>query len=90
MSIENCRNEIDEIETQLIEIISRRAQCALEIGGIKRTLNLPIFDAKREDEILERVASKNKGPLSDESMQSIFKELILQTRNFEDLHSKGE
>ncbi len=83
MSIENWRNKIDEIEDHLIRLISERAACAQHIGAHKRQLGLPIFDPAREDAILQRIAEKNPGPLPDEDLQEIFRNLIRVTREFE-------
>ena len=84
MNIADWRVEIDEIEDKLIALLNRRAECAVEIGALKRKAGLPIYDQKREEEILDRVVEKNKGPLPDHRLRKIFEELIVQTRTFED------
>jgi chorismate mutase len=86
MSIENYRQKIDQIEDDLIRLISERAEYAKHIGSHKRELNLPIYDPKREDEILERIGQKNPGPLPAEDLQEIFRNLIKVTREFEARH----
>jgi chorismate mutase len=43
-----------------------------------------VFDATREQEILNRVAAKTKGPLSSDSIRSIFKTIMEETRKVED------
>ena len=84
MKIADWREEIDEIEDKLISLLNRRAECAVEIGALKRKAGLPIYDPKREDEILDRVVQKNNGPVPDHRLRKIFEELIVQTRTFED------
>ncbi len=49
------RKRIDEIDEQIIELLEERLRIAKEIGEIKRELNLPIRDEKREEEVLKRV-----------------------------------
>lgn len=86
MAISHWRNEIDKIETQLIDALNTRAQHAIEIGLIKRNEGLQVYDAARENEILDRVAQKNQGPLSDEAIQEVFKQIIHVTRSLEEEH----
>jgi chorismate mutase len=81
--IEVLRQKIDDIEDELISLLNRRATYALEIGKIKRKQDLPISDAKREEIILNRVAKKNQGPVSDEFMKDIFKRIIEETTAME-------
>ena len=86
MDIANWRTKIDELENTLIELLNNRANYAVEIGKIKKEKGLPVFDASREQEILERVAAKAKvagGPLSPESMKRIFQVIMTETRQVE-------
>ena len=61
-------------------------ECTVEIGKIRKEEGLPVFDASREQEILNRVAEKTRaqnGPLSPESMQRIFQTIMTETRQVE-------
>lgn len=86
MDIANWRTRIDELENVIIELLNKRAEYAVEIGKIKKECGMPVLDASREKEILERVASKAKaqnGPLSPEAMQRIFQAIMTETRQVE-------
>ena len=86
MDISNWRTRIDELENMIIERLNKRAAYAVEIGKIKKQEGLPVFDASREQEILNRVAEKTRaqnGPLSPESMQRIFQTIMTETRQVE-------
>jgi chorismate mutase len=87
MSIDYWRGKIDEIEQELLELINRRAKYAQEIGRIKRQQGLPILNAKREQEIIERICHNNPGPMSNDYLTNIFKVIIENTRNFEAEHT---
>ena len=52
------RNEIDSIDDQLIKLLSKRFKIIKEISKLKKSLNLPIQDRKREVNAL--IKSKNK------------------------------
>ncbi|MEE1067145.1 MAG: chorismate mutase [Fibrobacteraceae bacterium] len=84
MDINEWRKKIDSLEDTLIELLNERASYALEIGKLKKQLGLPVLDAAREQEILERVAQKSKGPLSAESMKLLFSVLMQETRKLEE------
>jgi chorismate mutase len=65
-TIELVRVEIDEIDTQLLNLLGRRMQCAQSIGAYKKQHNLPIVQVTRWQEILNAAIQKglNQG-LSD-------------------------
>lgn len=52
--LHELRKEIDKIDKQIIELLEKRVRIAKEIGEIKRELNLPVRDEKREEEVLRR------------------------------------
>lgn len=84
MEISDWRIKIDALEDQIIKLLNERASYAVEIGKIKKEKGLPVFDASREQEILDRVASKSKGPLHPESVSEIFAVLMRETRKIEE------
>jgi len=81
--IENLRQKLDLIEDKLISLLNERVKYVLEIGKIKREQGLPITDPKREEAILNRVAQKNTGPMSDEFVKEIFKKIIEESIKME-------
>ncbi|HWP45954.1 MAG TPA: chorismate mutase [Candidatus Limnocylindrales bacterium] len=82
-SIEEIRKEIDRIDDRLIELLSQRAKLVLEIGDLKKAQGLPVYVPDREQEIHQRVQAQNKGPLSNEAIVRLFKEIIQESRNLE-------
>jgi chorismate mutase len=83
-SIDDWRVEIDALEGSLIEMLNRRAACAVGIGEIKKAKGLPVFDPVREQEILARVGQRTQGPLPSESVQRIFQVIMEETRRLEE------
>ena len=47
-TIDDWRIRIDEIDVKLVQLFNERAQCAVEIGHIKRRLGLDVYSPKRE------------------------------------------
>ncbi len=52
------RQEIEEIDSQLIELLSKRMKLSSKIGEYKRCNGLPVYDPKREEELKEKNLSK--------------------------------
>lgn len=46
--IEMLREEIDKIDSKLLQLLNERSKLALEIGEIKKKYNLPVYDPERE------------------------------------------
>ena len=83
MSIEDWRRKIDEIDRKLVELLNERSRCAIEIGKIKRTENLRVYDPEREREILRRIKEVNGGPLDGDGLQRLFERIIDECRHIE-------
>jgi chorismate mutase len=54
-NLDELRKQIDEIDKNLIELLSKRMDIVKKIGGIKRELNKEIHDENRWQHILESV-----------------------------------
>ena len=54
MSLDNFRKEIDKIDDELFEILSRRKDVVIEVGKFKKENNLPIYHPEREAEVLKK------------------------------------
>jgi len=77
------RKRIDEIDQQLVRLLNERSQCAVEIGHIKRKLNVPAWQPQREAEILRNVVKSNHGPLDDAAIRRVFERIIDEARSLE-------
>lgn len=82
--IADWRKSIDEIDTQLLELLNTRARYAREIGKIKARKAMKIHNPAREQEIIARLSDKNKGPLTDMAIQNIFQQIIKECRLLEE------
>jgi chorismate mutase len=76
MDIADWRKRIDELDQKLVELLNQRAQCAVEIGRLKRNTDLPVYEPDRERIIFENVCRVNQGPLSDADLKQVYERLI--------------
>jgi chorismate mutase len=80
MPLHEWRRKIDQIDDELLRLLNERARIACELGAVKIAAGLPAYDGKREGQVLARIRAQNPGPLGPESMTSIFRRIILETR----------
>lgn len=77
------RKRIDEIDQQLVKLLNERAQCAVEIGHLKKDMGLPAWQPQREAEILRNIVKANGGPLDDAAIRRLFERIIDEARSLE-------
>jgi chorismate mutase / prephenate dehydratase len=66
------RQKIDRIDCKLLSLLNQRLRTALEIGKVKREMGQKIYDPMREEEVLRRLALRNRGPLRRRDLEKIF------------------
>lgn len=76
MSIEEHRKAIDQIDEKIVELLNERTRHVLAIGHEKRLQGLEIYAPDREKLILERICFLNKGPLTNEALKAIYREIM--------------
>ena len=72
------RDEIDSIDGQLLELLNKRARCAQKVGEIKAKHGEAgfIYRPEREAQVLRRIQEINPGPLSNENVTWLFREVM--------------
>jgi chorismate mutase len=81
--IEDLRSRVDEVDRELIRNLNERARIVQEIVAIKAEAGKPLFDPRREEEILRKVAEENEGPIYDSSIREIFELILHRIRDME-------
>jgi len=76
MDISDWRKQIDEVDRQLVQLLSQRAQAAHEIGKLKRQAAMPIYEPDRERAVFDHVRTLNQGPLPDRDLVRIFERIM--------------
>lgn len=75
-SLSDLRTAIDQLDLELVALLSRRAELARQIGELKVDAGDPVYAQTREEEVIQRCLEHNKGPLDDETIRVILREVI--------------
>jgi chorismate mutase len=86
MNLEAWRRQIDAIDDQMLKLLNKRAQIALQIGREKRARKLAIYAPERETQIIERVIASNQGPLDEQAVRRIFESIVGESRRLQEAH----
>jgi chorismate mutase/prephenate dehydratase len=77
MNLETLRQQIDQLDTKLVELLNERVRVALEIGKTKKEQGGEIYVPSREKAVFDRVCNLNtEGPLPDKSARAIYREIM--------------
>ena len=74
--LDELRSRLDEINLQLLNLMSKRGAVVKEIGEIKKKQGVQKFDPVREREMLEQLVQHNTGPFDDETIRHLFKQIF--------------
>jgi chorismate mutase-like protein len=85
----DCRVRIDAIDVELLALLNRRTEIVEEIGRIKESLAIGIYEPKREEQVFANVLSHNGGPLPAEAVKRIFERIIDEMRTVQKMNRKS-
>jgi chorismate mutase/prephenate dehydratase len=80
--LHELRERIDAIDAELLELFNRRASCAVEVAVVKRGLKdapdeaVDFFRPDREAQVIKRIKALNHGPLSDDEVGRLIREVM--------------
>jgi chorismate mutase/prephenate dehydratase len=84
VSLDDIRRQIDEIDRELLGLLSRRADLVHEVGLVKKANGLQIYAPEREEALLRRLIEINQGRLSEKSIRAIYREIMSAALALED------
>jgi chorismate mutase len=89
MEIEDWRKKIDQLDEQIVLLISERAAAAKAIGSLKRDSSLPVYEPQREQHVFTHVKTINPGPLDDAELLHVYERLmdVMRTLQRRDIQS---
>jgi chorismate mutase/prephenate dehydratase len=83
MSLQEHRTAIDSLDEQIVQILNERTKHVLEIGAIKLKAGEEIYAPHRELAVLDRVCKLNRGPITNESLRAIYREIMSSALSLE-------
>jgi len=83
MKLDEYRNTIDEVDTEILKLLNRRAALSREIGIIKARAGLPVIDPHREDLVLRRVARNRRGDIAGATAVRVYREILADSRRIQ-------
>ncbi|PYM12162.1 MAG: prephenate dehydratase [Verrucomicrobia bacterium] len=76
MNIPEHRKAIDKLDAKIVKLLNERTRHVLEIGAIKLKAGEEIYAPHRELTVLQRVCRLSKGPITDDSLRAIYREIM--------------
>jgi chorismate mutase/prephenate dehydratase len=76
MNIPEHRQVIDKFDVQIVKLLNERIKHVLAIGEIKRKAGEEIYAPHRERAVLQRICRRNQGPITNESLRAIYREVM--------------
>lgn len=85
MNIPEHRKLIDRLDAHIVRLLNERTKHVLAIGEIKLKAGEEIYAPHRERAVLHRVCRLNEGPMSNESLRAIYREIMSTALSLEKL-----
>ncbi|HTC21390.1 MAG TPA: chorismate mutase, partial [bacterium] len=74
--LKKIRDEIDRIDSKLVQLLNERAKSILKVKALKSKADMHFYAPHREREVYRRVARLNRGPLPIEVLNNIYCEIM--------------
>ena len=75
-SLKELRDKLKNRDEKIVKLLNERARISLEIGKIKKSQSLNIYDPSQENRVYRYLNEINEGPLMGESLKEIFTEIL--------------
>ena len=81
-----CRRQIDALDLELRELLNRRAGIVEDVVRVKEVLQMPIFEPRREEDVVRKVTEGNPGPLPSDAFGRIFETIMKEMRMLQQIY----
>ena len=78
------REQIDAVDRAILERLNERAKWVLEVGRLKQSRGVSVYEEAREKRIVSSLVESNPGPFPDDGLAPVFREIISATRSLEE------
>jgi chorismate mutase/prephenate dehydratase len=83
MNIPEHRKAIDKLDAEIVKLLNERTEHVLQIGEIKLKAGEEIYAPHREQAVFNRISKINEGPITNESLRAIYREVMSSALSLE-------
>lgn len=76
MKLNQLRKQVDSLDNKIIKLLNQRAKITLSVARIKTRDGKSVYSPDRENEVLHRIAALNKGPMSRQALEAVYREVM--------------
>ena len=76
MNLSKHRKAIDRLDAQIVRLLNDRTRHVLAIGDMKLAAGEEIYAPHRERAVLERICGLNQGPMTNEQLRAVYREIM--------------
>ena len=88
MDLAIIRQEIDQIDDQIVKLVEERMHLVEGVVAYKKASGKPILDTKREEIIFEKVRNRVTNKSYQETIVSTFSDILKRSRDYQDQNIK--
>jgi chorismate mutase/prephenate dehydratase len=81
--LDDLRRALDSLDEELVGLLNKRAELSRRVGQVKQGPEAPVFVPEREAEVFANVLQANRGPLHDEHLRAIYREVLSSSRQLQ-------
>lgn len=74
--LKEYREKINQIDKNLVDNLNERAKVVLAVKKLKEKEGVPLYDARREEELINNIVKYNQGPLYNDNIVQIFESIL--------------
>lgn len=79
-SVEELRVQLLEKDREIVRLLSERAMISIQVGRMKGLEGVEVYDPCQESKVYARLKGFNQGPMPDEALKDIFREIVSASR----------
>lgn len=88
--MKNLRNEIDKLDSEIVQLLEKRFDVVKEIAKFKIKNNIPVYDPERETQVLEKSLNNLENKEYFDEIEKIFKQIMASSKTYQNQIIKKE
>jgi chorismate mutase len=74
--LKQYREQINRVDKKIVDSLNERAEVVLKVKRLKEENDVPLYDARREEELINNIVKYNRGPLYNDNIVQIFEAIL--------------